>query len=93
MEEKYDITCICFELIKKRDNYEFHKALYGDFIIIMIRSDDYIDGYVNASKLCKDGGKRFHEWKKLKESRELISYYDKKMYNLGGADLPPPQKI
>ncbi|BAO49561.1 KilA-N domain-containing protein [Alphaentomopoxvirus acuprea] len=82
MEEKYDITCICFELIKKRDNYEFHKALYGDFIIIMIRSDDYTNGYINGTKLCKDGGKRLDNWTKLEKTKEMINEFNKIIYNI-----------
>ena len=30
-------------------------------------------GYVNATKLCKDGGKRFYDWKRLDHTKELVA--------------------
>ena len=55
------ITDLCYELITTKiiDNkeLEFHIAVYGDFIVIMIKSNDYRNGFINATKLCKDGGK------------------------------------
>lgn len=49
---------------------------YGHFIgiNIIIRHED---GYVNASKLCKDYNKQFGHWKRLKQSQELMEYYQK----------------
>ena len=72
-----DITSICFKHIKTIDNVEYHKGLYGDFIVIMAKSNDYRNGYINATKLCKDGKKEFFNWKRLEKSKELIEYYEK----------------
>ena len=81
---------VCYEKIKNFDNKEFHKALYGDFHVIVIKSTDNFNGYINASKLCKNGGKRLHEWTKLEKSKSLIEYFEK---NLGGEDLPPLNQV
>ena len=42
----------------------------------MIKSDDYRNGYINATKLCKDGGKKYNDWFRLDNSKELIEYYE-----------------
>jgi exonuclease VII small subunit len=59
---------ICYEQIKD----SFHYGLFGDFRLII----DKDTGYFNATKLCKDGGKRFDNWTKLDKSKELIEYYN-----------------
>jgi len=80
-----DITDICFERIKLDDVFaEYHKALYGPFVIIMMKTHDYRNGYINATKLCTDGGKSFGEWSKLYESKELIDCLEQ---NFGICDL------
>lgn len=50
-----------------RDNYWF--ANYGPFNVIMDKSN----GYINATKLCRAGGKEFKDWSRLKGSHELIN--------------------
>lgn len=59
---------ICYEQIK--DNYYY--GLFGDFKLII----DKETGYFNATKLCKDGGKRFRNWLQNKNSQELVKYYE-----------------
>ena len=56
---------IAFEQI--RDNYWF--GSYGPFRVVMDKSN----GYINASKLCRTGGKHYHDWSRLKGSHELVS--------------------
>lgn len=34
------------------------------------------DGYINATELCKTGGKSFGHWYKLKRNKELIIYLE-----------------
>ena len=82
---KMDITDLCFEHITTKDELEFHKALFGSFVVIMIKSNDYRNGYINATKLCADGGKRFDKWSRLDRSKELITYFT--------SDLAPPPQI
>ena len=55
---------------------EFHKALYGEFIVIMIKSDDYTNGYINGTKLCKDGNKILRDWNKLDKTTELLKDFN-----------------
>ncbi|CCU56199.1 transcriptional regulator [Mythimna separata entomopoxvirus 'L'] len=59
---------ICYEQIKD----SFYYGLFGDFKLII----DKNTGYFNATKLCKDGGKRFDNWIRLDKSKELIKYYN-----------------
>ena len=43
-------------------------GIYGDFRVIMMKNT----GYINATKMCSSGGKRFHEWKSNKTSQALL---------------------
>ena len=61
---------VCYEQIK--DNYWY--GLFGDFKIII----DKDTGYFNATKLCKDGGRRFKKWLENKQSQELIKFIREK---------------
>ncbi|CCU55587.1 N1R/p28-like protein [Choristoneura biennis entomopoxvirus] len=60
---------ICYEQIKD----SFHYGLFGEFKLII----DKNTGFFNATKLCKDGGKRFKKWLENDKSKELIEYYRK----------------
>ena len=42
----------------------------------MIKSDDYTNGYINGTKLCKDGNKILKHWNELDKSRELIKNFN-----------------
>src|SRR3981189_922445 len=44
---------------------------YGDFNVVL----DKESGYINVSKLCRDGGKKFSAWKRNILSRELIAAF------------------
>jgi hypothetical protein len=55
---------IAFEQIK--DNYWY--GSYGEFRVVVDKST----GYINASKMCCDGGKDFYNWSRLKGSHELV---------------------
>jgi hypothetical protein len=58
------ITKLAYESID--DTYSH--AEYGDFKVIM----NIKTGYINATKLCADGGKRFDNWIRNNGSKELI---------------------
>src|SRR5277367_5263365 len=62
------LSGICFKQIK--DNFWFGQ--YGDFQVIMMEDCSY----VNATKLCKDGGKRFDNWLANEASKRLIKALD-----------------
>lgn len=49
-----------------RDQYFY--GYYGQFHIVV----DKTDGYINASNLCLDGGKKFYHWSETKISKQLI---------------------
>jgi hypothetical protein len=63
------ITNLAYESI----NDKYSKAKYGDFDVIM----DMSNGYINATKLCADGGKYFKHWMENKSNKELINDFEK----------------
>ena len=67
-----NITDLCFKLITIKNEREYHYAKYGEFIVIMIKSNDYTNGFINATKLCQLGNKQLSNWTKLDKSKELI---------------------
>ena len=62
-----NITNLAYEKI----NDKYSKAKYGDFDVIM----DVTNGYINATKLCTDGGKKMCNWLRNDNSKELIKYF------------------
>ena len=64
MEYKSNLNEIVYEAV----NGEYGWGKYGEFRVLIRRRD----GYVNATKLCSDGGKVFGEWSKTKTSRVLV---------------------
>jgi hypothetical protein len=64
------------ELIKKLAfetiDGKYSKALYGDFTVTM----DMTNGYINATKLCADGGKRFDNWLQNKGNKEMVKCFE-----------------
>ena len=65
------ITKLAYESID--DTYSH--AEYGDFKVIM----NIKTGYINATKLCADGGKRFDHWSANKSSQELTEEVKKNL--------------
>src|SRR5271156_2028399 len=58
------LSDVCFEQIK--NNYWY--GLYGDFHVVL----DKTNGYANATKMCRAGGKDYKDWSRLKGTQELI---------------------
>src|SRR3977135_3111818 len=56
------------ELVFEQIEGNFWYAAYGPFRVIMMKDT----GYVNATKLCKSGGKDYKDWSRLNGSHELI---------------------
>ena len=50
-------------------------ASYLDLKVVMMKSN----GYINASKLCTDGGKRFDHWLENKHSQQMLNYYQTRL--------------
>jgi hypothetical protein len=72
------LSQICFSQIKG----EFYCGQYGEFNVIM----DKTNGYINASKLCVDGGKKFCHWNETKMSKELIKLLQEQLFHLALCD-------
>lgn len=72
------LSQICFSQIKG----EFYCGQYGEFNVIM----DKTNGYINASKLCVDGGKKFCHWHETKVSKELIKLLQEHLFHLALCD-------
>ena len=61
---------VCFEHIK--DTYCY--GIFEEFKLVI----DKDTGYFNATKLCKDGGKKYRDWSRMNKSKKLIEYYREK---------------
>ena len=55
---------VCFEQIQ--GNYWY--GAYGDFRVIMMKDCEW----VNATRMCKSGGKELYHWKENANSKRLI---------------------
>ncbi|ARF02730.1 SWPV1-145 [Shearwaterpox virus] len=56
------------DLVTREIDERFCYIKYDIFELIMMKENNYI----NATKLCKLGGKEFYNWRKLEGSRELV---------------------
>ena len=50
------------ELVFENINEEYGWGKYGNFKVLIRKKD----GYINLTKLCRDGGKEFPDWTRLK---------------------------
>ncbi|GAG28686.1 unnamed protein product, partial [marine sediment metagenome] len=65
-----NIQKIIFEDIQvKHPDYTFGRGKYGEFKVVIMKET----GYINASKLCKLGGKDYRMWKRYGKSQALIN--------------------
>ena len=48
---------------------DFYWGNYGNFKVLIMKSN----GYINATKLCQDGGKEFSNWKQNYSSKALMN--------------------
>nr|WCB86987.1 CPPV176 N1R/p28-like protein [Cooks petrelpox virus] len=56
------------DLVTREIDERFCYIKYDKFELIMMKENNYI----NATKLCKLGGKEFYNWRKLEGSKDLI---------------------
>ena len=61
------ITNLAYESI----NEKYSRAKYGEFNVIM----DMTNGYINATKLCADGDKRFKKWLENECNKDAINLF------------------
>src|SRR3977135_3031660 len=76
---------ICYEQIK--GNYWY--ANYHGFKVVMDKSN----GYINATKLCIDGGKTFNHWLENKRSKETMNFFLKKLNQSQSGEVIFPNHI
>jgi KilA-N domain len=50
------------------------------------------DNFINATQLCKAGGKKFNDWYRLESTKELIKELDKSLKILSGG-VPTPNLV
>ena len=62
---------VAFEQVQDNNCY----GAYGEFRVVMMKSN----GYINATKMCNDGGRRFFDWSQLKSTHQLIQAHEKQM--------------
>ena len=58
------ISELAFEQIEGN----FWYAAYGPFRVMMMKDT----GYINTTKMCSSGGKKYSKWSRLNSSHELI---------------------
>src|SRR3977135_2889361 len=75
---------ICYEQIK--GNYWY--ANYHGFKVVM----DKTNGYINATKLCADGGKSLYNWLENKRSQKTLNFYQT-ILNQPAPGIPGDAKI
>ena len=63
------LSAICFEHIK--DDYWY--GAYGEFRVVMMKAN----GWINATKMCKDGGKLFKNWSSLQSTKQLLETFNR----------------
>ncbi|UWX11393.1 CRPV-284 [Crowpox virus] len=72
-------------LVTREIDERFCYIKYDTFELIMMKENNY----VNATKLCKLGGKDFHRWKRLEGTKELIKKVNE-MNNVWKVKSSPP---
>ncbi|AUD40226.1 N1R/p28 family protein [Flamingopox virus FGPVKD09] len=73
------------DLVTREIDERFCYIKYDTFELIMMKENNY----VNATKLCKLGGKDFHRWKRLDGSKALIEEI-KRINNVWKIKSAPP---
>jgi hypothetical protein len=57
------------DLIFENINDKYAWGNYGEFKVLMMREN----GFINVTKLCKDGGKAFIHWRETKTSKRFVN--------------------
>lgn len=65
-----DLSKICYEHIQDA----FYYGIFGNFKLVI----DKDTSCFNATKLCSDNGKIYHNWSCLEKSKNMIEYYQNK---------------
>ncbi|BCS82622.1 putative KilA-N domain-containing protein [Cotonvirus japonicus] len=70
MIDKKHMNNIIFQDINEKYAY----GQYGDFVVII----DKLNGYINMTKLCEDGGSKFYRWTESKKHMEMLKVFEEK---------------
>ena len=88
--KKEDIVKIINEELKKktdekqrlRDEIELQNKLGGEITLNGINILSREDGLINATAMCKAGGKKFNHWYCLETTKEMIQILDQKLIEI-----------
>jgi hypothetical protein len=72
MQSKNINTLIYEDIDYKHPTYTFGKAKYGEFEVLMIKEN----GFINATKLCTLAGKNFTDYARRDWFKELVKFYN-----------------
>jgi len=68
-----DHSSRCASVVYQEITDEYGYKQYGEFKVIVQKKT----GYVNATKLCAMGGKRYVHWNETKGAKELLQVFKK----------------
>ena len=70
------LSKMAYDICEEQIDGDFWHADYLGLRTVAMKSN----GYINATKLCSDGGKRFENWLRNKDSKEKIDFYNSKLF-------------
>src|SRR3977135_1273144 len=76
---------ICYEQIKG----DYWYASYLGVKVVMNKSN----GYINATKLCADGGKHLFNWLQNKHSKGMLNFYQMKLNQSQSGEVSFPNNL
>jgi hypothetical protein len=83
MSSRLKMSSLVYEDIQCSNlKYKFGKAKLGEFNVIMIKEN----GYINATKVCTSGGKHFYKWSSTDKSKEMVQDLEKILKDSGSED-------
>ena len=67
---------------KENDRIETNEFSINEYKLVLKNGNDFMipirkDGMINATELCKAGGKKFNDYQRLKQTQEFISELEK----------------
>jgi hypothetical protein len=67
---------------KENDRVETNEFSINEYKLVLKNGNDFMipirkDGMINATELCKAGGKKFNDYQRLKQTQEFISELEK----------------
>ena len=72
------LSTICVKQIHS----DYYAGQYGNFSVVISKEN----GYINATKLCSDGGKKFYHWNSTKMALEMTEALRQYIYEVAWAN-------